>query len=277
MLNLSTLFLSQKRLDEVLNREVLSPAARYFTLGNPQNSGLERRAVITAYEDAAIAWLTSARLPTLGELLARGHLTQGSFFTHIGDFNGRGILDAAGRFRSGRPINREAVLWTKLDAFCEGLTLTAQAHPENYTTTSAPGEMSGKKRLFLVGRLTECDTKTIRAQAYIVGHLHEEPRKGMPNTDRFGRLPWQMEVFPQMVDNFASSANENMPSTAELARMLTIPESEVKSAFASIIGERFIPKDWGGNGQTSSRRRCGSTGKRFQQRSPSRVLGKRKS
>ncbi len=51
MLNLSALFLSQKRLDEVLNREILPLAARCLTLGDPQNSGLERRAVIAPYED----------------------------------------------------------------------------------------------------------------------------------------------------------------------------------------------------------------------------------
>jgi hypothetical protein len=86
----------------------------------------------------------------------------------------------------------------------------------------------------------------LRAQAYIVGHVHEEPRKGMPSIDRFGRLPWQMEVFPQLVDNFAASASDNEPTAADLDKMLTIPESEVKAAFASIIGELFIPKDWGG-------------------------------
>jgi hypothetical protein len=137
-----------------INR-VIWDSSRCFILGDPRNSGLERTAVITAYEDAALAWLTSASLPTLGELVAGDRLTQGTFFIHIGAFNGRGILDAATRFRSGRSIEKEAVLWTKLDTFREGLTLTTQAHPENYTTSSAPDEMSGRKRLFLTGRLTE--------------------------------------------------------------------------------------------------------------------------
>jgi len=207
---------------------------------------LERTAIVGAYEDAALQWLTSAKLPTLGELVAEDRLTQGTFFTHIGVFNGRGISEAAGRFRRGQSVDKEAVLWTKLDTLREGLTLTVQVHPQNYTSNSASVEMSGKKRLFLVGRLTECDTKNLRAQAYIVGYLHEEPRKGMPSIDHFGRLPWHMEVFPQQIDNFAASTDEKMPTAAELAKMLTIPESEVKAAFASIIGEPFIPKDWGG-------------------------------
>ncbi len=163
MLNLSALFLSQKRLDEVLDRNLLG-GAQLFDLTKQPNSALRRRAVLTAYEDAAIAWLMSARLPTLGELIAEGRACQGAFFTHIGPFFGRGIADAANRFHERRTHKKEAVLWTKLDGFRRGLTLTVQAHPENYTTRSALTEMSGKRRLFLVGRLTECDTTAMRAK-----------------------------------------------------------------------------------------------------------------
>ncbi len=55
-----------------------------------------------------------------------------------------------------------------------------------------------------------------------------------------------MEVFPSLVDNFAAEANEDMPTATELARIQRIPESDVKVAFASIIGEPFVHKDWGG-------------------------------
>jgi hypothetical protein len=190
MLNLSALYLSQKRLNEVLDRTNLPVAARLYPLADPQASGLERTAIIGAYEDSALNWLTTAKLPTLGELVAEGRLSQGAFFTHIGTFNGKGISEAPDRFRQGLPLKKEPVLWTKLDSFREGLTLTVQAHPENYTSTSASVEMSGRKRLFLVGRFTECDTDDLRAQAYIVGHLHDEPRRGMPSIDHFDRLPW---------------------------------------------------------------------------------------
>jgi hypothetical protein len=191
-------------------------------------------------------WLTTAKLPTLGELVAEGRLSQGEFFTHIGTFNAKGISEAPGRFRQGLPLKKEPVLWTKLDSFREGLTLTVQAHPENYTSTSASVEMSGKKRLFLVGRLTECDTDDLRAQAYIVGHLHDEPRKGMPSIDHFDRLPWHMEVFPLQIDNFSACGSEKAPTATELRKILSTPEAEVKAAFAAIVGEPFVSKDWGG-------------------------------
>lgn len=246
VLNLSALFLSQKRLSEVLTPGALPYAATIFRFADRKGDGMLRRQVLTAYERAALDWLTSAQLPTLGELLMNGEFAPGQFFTHIGPFFGRNTQAADRRYEEGKPLKKEAVLWTKLDAFEDGRTLTVQAHPENYTTKSASGEMAGKKRLFMVGRLTETDSKNMRAQAYIVGHLHEEPRPANPMIDRFNLLPHQMEIYPAILDNFAKAQAEGMPSTAELKRLLEIPENEIKSAFAAIIGEPFIPKDWGG-------------------------------
>ena len=246
MLNLSALFLSQKRLNEVLDRQLLPAAVRHVNLSDPRNDGLYRTSILTAYEDASVNWLDTAELPTLGELIAQDRLRQGVLFTHLGPFFGRGIEDAATFAYLGKPMKRQAVLWAKLDGFRDGMTLTVQAHPDNYTSSSAAGEMSGKKRLFLVGRLTECETNELRAQAYIVGHIHEERRQAVPNIDRFDLLGSNMEAFPMMIDNFEKTAEEGTPTKKELERLLTIPESDIKAAFADIIGEVFVPKDWGG-------------------------------
>jgi hypothetical protein len=246
MLNLSALFLSQKRLNEVLDRQLLPAAVRHVDLSDPRNDGLYRTSILTAYEDAAVNWLNTAELPTLGELIAQDQLRQGAFFTHLGPFLGQGIQDAATLAYLKKPLNREAVLWAKLDGFRDGMTLTVQAHPDNYTSSSAAGEMSGKKRLFLVGRLTECEANDLRAQAYVVGHIHEERRQGLPNIDRFDLLGSRMEAFPTMIDNFAKAGEERQPTKSELERLLTIRESDIKAAFAEIVGEAFVPKDWGG-------------------------------
>jgi hypothetical protein len=106
--------------------------------------------------------------------------------------------------------------------------------------------MSGNNRLFMAGRVTDSDSGDIRAQAYVIGHLHEEPRPGTTNVDRFGRLPWRMEVFPTQIDNFAAAAQIRQPTSSELARIQLTDESVLKDSFASIAGEPFVPKDWGG-------------------------------
>lgn len=245
-MNISAYFLSQKRLNEVLPPETLAPAARFFDISEPANRGLTRTSVIGTYEGAAIAWLSTRKFPSLGQLLIEHKAASGTFFTHDAAFFGKDIEAAALQLAAKGFTSKKPILWTKLDAFKPGLKLTLQAHPDNYTTNSAAGEMAGKNHLFLAGRITEIDAEEIRAQAYIVGRLHEEPRLGVPSIDRFNRLQWNMEIFPSQIDQFASGAMETPPAPGELEALKRIAEVDVKNAFAEILGEPFVPSDWGG-------------------------------
>ncbi len=98
----------------------------------------------------------------------------------------------------------------------------------------------------MVGRITDGELPNIQAQALLVGHVYNEPRVSSPIHDRFSRLPWQMEVFVEQIGSFQCVADTARPTAAEVARLKTIPEQQVKQAFAEIIGEQNIPKDWGG-------------------------------
>jgi hypothetical protein len=235
--NISALYLSVKRLNEVVG-------LRHSYNGMPSDN-LQALRFITELEDASLRWLVEAQLPTLGELLAEHRLRPGAFFTHNGTFIGKGILQAASRFGQGKPLAIEPLIYAKLDAFHLGARLEMQAHPENFIAASVPGELSGQKRLFVVGRLTESELPVLRGRIYLVGHLHDEPRREGQVTDSLGRLPYQMEVFCSQIDQFAG-ASEVRPTKQEVERLAEIPESQIKTAFAEIIGEPFVPKDWGG-------------------------------
>jgi hypothetical protein len=206
---------------------------------------------LTAVETAAIDWLNSSNIATLGERLITNSIAQGAFFTHYGCFSGKGILTAANNYSRGKPLQSEARLRADLGSFINGASLTVQVHPENYTCTSAAGEFSGKKRLFMIGRLVETVPPELRAQAYVIGHLHSEYRppealqleSGGAISDPFDRLPFHMEVFPSDIAPLDQAANETRASQGELTKLKGILEADVKNAFAEIIGEAFIPKD----------------------------------
>jgi len=246
MLNISAYYLSQKRLNEVLPSESLLAAARVFSISAQADAGLTRTSVISAYESSAIAWLSDRKFPSLGQLIVENRIAAGTFFTHDGPYYGKEIEDSAIEFEEKGFTSGKPLLWTKLDTLKEGLRLTVQSHPENYTTKSAAGEMAGRNHLFLAARITEFDENEIRAQAYIVGRLHEEPRRGTPSIDRFNRLQWCMEVFPSQIDQFAAGAKETTPTRRELDALKGIAEAQVKNAFSEILGEPFVPHDWGG-------------------------------
>lgn len=55
-----------------------------------------------------------------------------------------------------------------------------------------------------------------------------------------------LQVFAEQIDQFRRISGRPQPSAEELVHLREIPESSVKAAFAEIIGEPEVPKDWGG-------------------------------
>jgi hypothetical protein len=55
-----------------------------------------------------------------------------------------------------------------------------------------------------------------------------------------------MEVYCPHIDQFENVNMVRSPTKRELEGLAEIPEKEIKGAFAEIIGEPFVPKDWGG-------------------------------
>lgn len=249
--NLSALFLSLKRLSEVLPPHVFFSAGGSQHIAQVSNDEMRRLRLRIGIESASIEWLNESDIQTLGEQLVSHSLAEGSFFTHYGPFFGKDILAAVSRYHLGKPLKVEAQIRVKLDAFVEGASLTIQVHPENYTTSSTAGELAGKKRLFVVGRVTDTQLPAMRAQAYLIGHLHQEYRyhdEGpLERTGRlrdpFERLPFQMEVYLANVTPFDEALNEPRASTTELTKLQNLLEHDVKGAFAEIIGESFVPND----------------------------------
>jgi len=54
------------------------------------------------------------------------------------------------------------------------------------------------------------------------------------------------EIFPEQIDQLRRISEQPRPSAEELVKLKGVPESSVKAAFAEIIGEPEVPKDWGG-------------------------------
>jgi hypothetical protein len=244
--NFSALYLSLKRLGEVVDRHSLDPSAGVAAIAFVPTDRLQRAAVAWALEEATLKWLSSACLPTLGELIVTGKLDNGTFFTHYGPFYGKGILDSAARFSEGKPPKAIPELRARLESFSPKLTLKIQVHPQNYASASSAGDLSGRNSLFIVARLTASTPPHLEAQAYAIGHIHEQPRPSGLSMDRFGRLQWQMEVFLRDVDTFAEAADLPAATSEELQSLARISEADLKQAFAEVVGESFVPKDWGG-------------------------------
>jgi len=211
---------------------------------------MQRLRLISAIERALVTWLNDANLPTIGELLITKSLKVGDFFTYLGRASGKGTLAAANQYSLGKPISSEPRLKIDLSSLADCTSMILQVHPENYIASSSAGELSGNKRLFMVGRVTDAEVPELHAQAYWIGHLHaqifpdaESPAESPSLTDPFDRLPFEMEAYLSNVRPFDQAITEPMARPDELDKIRSIREEHVKTAFAEIIGEPFVPKD----------------------------------
>lgn len=60
--------------------------------------------------------------------------------------------------------------------------------------------------------------------------------------------PWKtrVRIYPEQIESFEIARDVKRAPIAEVRQLGKIPEDDVKHAFAMIIGEPFVPKDWGG-------------------------------
>ncbi|MCC4295199.1 hypothetical protein [Brevundimonas aurantiaca] len=227
-------YLNSRRLMDLTGYEI--PIAAQSPL-HP-NSG-ERTEAMRIAAHVARGLLEAGQLPSLTQKLIEG-VAEGEMITAstwgLFTFTGltasmraqeNGKVAAPGRFTGTLPVG-------STDYVVSG----ELSNDHVYSDTSV-GLMSNKKRVLMVGRF-EVTGELIRAHPIAIGDVVQ----GMGILT----LSWKTlaRVHIEQIDTFAAARNVKPPKAAELARLREIPEDVVKAAFADIIGEPFVPKDWGG-------------------------------
>jgi hypothetical protein len=209
-----------------------------------------RRDGRAAYHHALVTglveWLRATRIPSLGEMLVRGTLEKGVLFTHFGPFHFKGLS------RHGPPIEPFAARGgialpnarSKLGLLAPGLELTAKFSPEHLLTVSSWEFMAGRQTMLLVGAVDAIDAMEVRSVPFAFGMMINDYATEVPSSAgrRWGR---GMEVVIEEIDTFARAARIRV-TKKDVELLREIREEDVKNAFAEIIGEPFVRKDWGG-------------------------------
>lgn len=106
-------------------------------------------------------------------------------------------------------------------------------------------EIFGQTRYTVVAYLesdeTEDGVRTLTLRPIFIGFRVE------PEDASVRRVPGNpTEVFPSMVDQFAEADFSRKPPVAATRAVTAMPEEAIKHAFAEIVGESYVGKDWGG-------------------------------
>jgi hypothetical protein len=114
-------------------------------------------------------------------------------------------------------------------------------------TVRAKDQLSGQRTLFILALITEFRNKKIDAIPFVIANPLPQMQMGAP-VSRIGHY-WsdRLEVNVDTIESFERVTDISTPrSKAELECLRLIPECAIKQAFAEIIGEPTVPKDWGG-------------------------------
>lgn len=201
---------------------------------------MQRLADLDALRRSVIQWIAANAPPPIEKLIVEEALHEGCIFTLNTNFFFKGLskFDESGPKTAAMPS-----AYAKLDEYGAGLKLTFDFHPEHLTSSSAWSQLVGQRRMFLLGVVTEISANEIKAKPYVIANLVEQ-RGTIAGA---GRWLNHLEVHIDEIDSFALVASQPRAGSKQALDVLKgIPEEAVKKAFAEIIGEAVVPKDWGG-------------------------------
>lgn len=246
--SLSPWYLHNQRLLGLFNQEVfdarLERARRIGDLAGYRHApGIYNHVMTTCL----VEWLRNTKAPSLGEMILRATLRPGALFTHYGLFHFKGLGHHGPavepfKARSGRPLPTAR---SKLDPLAPGCQLSVTYSPEHLLSVSSWEFMSGNKTMLFLGAVDSQTPLEIRAVPFAFGTMLTDYTSGTPS---IFALRWNssLEVTIDEIDSFDRVRGTPHVGREEINALRDIPEEHVKTAFAEIIGEAFVVKDWGG-------------------------------
>ncbi|MEV7969285.1 hypothetical protein AB0O34_25345 [Sphaerisporangium sp. NPDC088356] len=178
-------------------------------------------------------------LPTLGiGELARCVLDQD---VHSGQVIGAELDFAFQRDRAHdtpgfKPVNFTAVLNAGEPVRVAGIFNSVRT-----VSSSATGSLTGSRPAYLIGTITDLTRGRIALRPVFIGirsFVDDNLAAECPNAG--------LRVYPSDIGRFSEIDFTSPLTEAELEAVLRVPEDTVKRAFAQLIGESYVPKDWGG-------------------------------
>ncbi|MDB5072671.1 MAG: hypothetical protein JWM87_3782 [Candidatus Eremiobacteraeota bacterium] len=229
-------YINTRRLSDV-TRTALSPAAQVSVAHN----NLERVAAMSEARFIAQRFVDSGKVPNLADLIVKekfpGRVVAGVWSNAIF----RGSSAAAKASHDGKRFSKPTFSLRVLIGDDECI-LTGTLEIEHYYSSSAVTYMSRRTQAYFVGQYELAEGARLGTLVpWLIGDLLE-PVDVLPMS--WGRAA---DVYVGLIDAFVKMRKVRPPAEREVVRIMRrISEAQIKQAFSQLIGEPFVPKDWGG-------------------------------
>jgi len=229
-------YMNMKRLAELFGASALPVSTR------SKDDFLHKPDLISRVKDMVLSRLSDTPPPTLEELVLTGKVQPGAVFTRTGQVFCKDLTKYAMAVDAGKLHTKLPSIYIKLNGINDFEKLTFEYHPEHLTSKSAYSHLAGSPSLFIFGMIDAVQKKIITAKPFVIGSV-------MLNIfSKEEKILWgqRFEATVDDIDSFSEVRTQRVPREADLELLRNIPEDIIKRAFADIIGERDVPKDWGG-------------------------------
>lgn len=202
-----------------------------------ENSG-ERVLAMRDVAATAQQLLRHGRFPNLTEVVATKDVQGKRLLGFVwGVFSFSGAAEASRREQKGKPP-KNATLRGNISLATAKYEMFGEISSAHFFSDTSVGVLKGKKRMLVAGHF-EFNGERAEVFPYIIGEEIEGAVLPMP-------IATSIRIYPQQIDQFSRIGQRPQPTAADLRAIGSMPEAAVKQAFADIIGEPYVSKDWGG-------------------------------
>jgi hypothetical protein len=227
---------------EKLVLNLLSPAegeelARRVSASGGQPFAQARRADLL--ERAVARHLATQPVEALDLLVMHETVASGKLIWFEQGIAFRGLQTALDSIANG--VDARASFSARLQS-APDIRIHGDYNPTRLTCSTAKGQLSGNHRQFVLGYVQDATAEAIEVRPIVIASRWARP---LPEIDEFHPVE-ACYLWPGAVDQFAGVDFSQRMTKTDLDVLKDVPESVVKAAFAEILGEPDVPKDWGG-------------------------------
>jgi hypothetical protein len=196
---------------------------------------------LDAFERVVAAYLARNDVASLAAGHQRGALTEGKLVWLEQAISFKGFGPAWAAIDKGNNPDARAS-FSAVMSTDPRLRVRGTFNPRHMTCNSAFGQLSGTKSQFVLGYVQRVTDDEVELRPIAIARRWLRPA---PDLD-IGDPGDPAHVTPRAVDQFAGVNFAQRLTKKDLQVLRTVSEATVKTAFAELLGEPEIPKDWGG-------------------------------
>ncbi|GGW51713.1 hypothetical protein AB0E64_02120 [Streptomyces caelestis] len=212
-------------------------------LGEQRTESARARAARRSQPESALPYVLATELAEALSSLGVGELARCVLEQNLrtGQVVGAELEFAFQRDRGHDAPGFKPVSFTAVLDAGKPVRVTGTFNSARTASSSATGSLAGNRRVYLIGTVTNLSASQVELRPVFIGI-----RSVIDDRLAAGGPAPGARVYPGDIGQFSAIDFASPLTEAEREAVLRVPEDVVKHAFAGLIGESYVPKDWGG-------------------------------